>query len=320
MSQIFLFTGENEYELSREKSRWIGEFCKKHGAENIARMEAKSLKITALLDEVSVAPFIAEKRLIVVEGIPKFEKGQIQQIDTQIHPGNLLLFVESKPDKRLTSTKELMNCATVKMFNPLRHDALKAWLMARAQSLGSSLGPKAADHLLQMVGDDQMLLSTEIQKLATCAGDTEITIEQMNDLVMLTEQQASWKLMDLLAARKEKEALRFIQELLQKGESPHALWNRLLWVASQITLVAASCQEGDNAPASIAKSTGVPFPTARTLQPFLRGVGTDSIRMMVDTLADADKQLKTGGYRSTNDAPEELTALIDHCVVLIATL
>lgn len=320
MSQVFLFTGENSFALGVEKSRWIHEFCAKHGEENCTIQPGKSLTLTHLLDEVSSMPFIAEKRLIVLDGIPKYEKGATKEILRALHPANLLLIIEPKPDKRLSFTKELLQEATVKTFEPLRGSTLSKWAVSYAMSLGATLSPQVCEYLLQAVGEDQMLLSTELQKLATFADGGDITRESVDTLVMLTQSQAGWRLMDLIAARKHTEALVFIRQLLQKGESPHALWNMLLWIASQITLVSAAVQEGDTNPASIAKTTGVPFPTARTLQPFVRTITQAQLQRIVQEFASSDTALKTGGYRVTSEAPEELQSLLDHCVLQMTSL
>ena len=73
-------TGENLYALRGEKRRWIDEFSKKHGPENIVRVDGKGLTVRILLDEVGVMPFLAEKRLVIVDGVPKSTKEEIQAL------------------------------------------------------------------------------------------------------------------------------------------------------------------------------------------------------------------------------------------------
>ncbi len=243
MSQIFLFSGDNLYEISQEKKRWIDGFIAKHGEENLTRLEGKKLQARVLMDEIAASPFIAEKRLIVLSGIPKMEKGEMLQMADILHPQNLLLIVDPKPDKRLSSTKELLTIAEVKPFAPLRNDRLLGWLSKQAQLHGSSISMRSAEHLVDIVGEDQMLLSAEIRKLATFAGAKEISCEDIDVLVMLSEEQAGWKLMDLLSMGKREEALTFAKEILQKGESPYALWSKLLWLVSQLTLVSAALED-----------------------------------------------------------------------------
>jgi DNA polymerase III delta subunit len=318
MSQIFLFSGDNLYEISQEKKRWIDGFIAKHGEENLTRLEGKKLQARVLMDEIAASPFIAEKRLIVLSGIPKMEKGEMLQMADILHPQNLLLIVDPKPDKRLSSTKELLTIAEVKPFAPLRNDRLLGWLSKQAQLHGSSISMRSAEHLVDIVGEDQMLLSAEIRKLATFAGAKEISCEDIDVLVMLSEEQAGWKLMDLLSMGKREEALTFAKEILQKGESPYALWSKLLWLVSQLTLVSAALEDGISAPPAITKSTGVNFGTVRTVLPLARKIDKRELNAVVQRFAQTDKALKTGGYKSTVEAPEELLSIIDQSIVLLS--
>jgi DNA polymerase III delta subunit len=142
MSQVFLFSGENLYEIDQEKRRWIEGFIEKHGEENLTRLDGKKLQARLLMDEIAASPFIAKKRLIVLIGIPKMEKGEMLQTSDVLHPQNVLLIVDPKPDKRLSSTKELLTIAEVKTFASLRDSRLSAWLVGQAQGLDSSLSPE----------------------------------------------------------------------------------------------------------------------------------------------------------------------------------
>tara|TARA_Y100000310_G_scaffold83234_1_gene79904 strand:+ start:13342 stop:14304 length:963 start_codon:yes stop_codon:yes gene_type:complete len=318
MSQIFLFSGENLYELGQEKKRWIQGFIAKHGEENLSRLDGKKLSARLIMDEIAAAPFIAEKRLIVLDGIPKMEKGEMLELQNILHSQNLLLIIDPKPDKRLSSTKELMTIAETKTFAPLRNERLFTWLLSRATEEGSILTRENAQYLIDTVGEDQILLSVEIIKLATYAGDAGISAGDIDALILLNEEQAGWKLMDLLSMGKCNEALKFSKELLQKGESPYALWSRLLWVVSQLTLVMSALEEGISAPPAITKSTGVNFGTVRTLLPLAKRMDRKKLNALVGAFAQTDKDLKTGSFKSTVEAPEELLSIIDNSIVVLS--
>lgn len=319
MSQIFLFTGENEHELRKERRRWIQEFEAKHGSENLVVTDGKNLSLSLFMDEICAAPFIAEKRLVVVDGLPKFEKGQFEKIIAGIHPQVLLLFTEAKPDKRLSFTKEVLKLATVKTFSPLRGSALKTWLMNQAQADGATLGNQEATFLMEIVGENQALLANEVAKLATACLPGAITKAHIERMVILSVEQAGWKLMDLLAAQNTSAALKFAHTLQKRGESPYALWNMFLWIVSQLSLVTAAVEDGITNPAAIAKQCGVSPMTARNLSGLAKNIGAKKMADIVQSVTDADIALKTGGHRATVEAPEELAALIDSSIAAVAT-
>jgi len=157
-----------------------------------------------------------------------------------------------------------------------------------------------------------------MRKLATFAGQKQITNNDIDELVMLSEEQAGWKLMDLVAANKCDEALVFSRQLLLKGESPYALWSKLIWLVSQLTLVSAALDDGIAAPPAITKSTGVSFGTVRTVLPLARKIDDTRLEAIVSRFAQTDKALKTGGYKSTVEAPEELLSIIDQSIVMLS--
>ncbi len=320
MSQVYLFTGENAFDLDFERRRWIGEFREKHGDHNLLCIDGKNCELRNLLDETGAAPFLSDRRLVVIDGIPALEKEEFIRLIENIHPSTLLLIVDPKPDKRLSITKEILANATVKTFPNHRRPALVDWLCKRAVDEGSSLTRPAAEHLIDVVGEGQMFLATELRKLATFACEKGITSDDIDTLCMLSEEQAVWKLMDLLVAGKGIEALVFAEELFAKGESPHALWARLLWIVSQLVLVAGAAQEGSSNPATIAKQTGVPFPTVSNVLPLARRLKMQTLLSLVEKFAKADVEIKTGGYRATAEAPEELLSLIDCCIVHVSAL
>ncbi len=80
LGNVFFFTGENTYALSGELVRWKKKFREKHGDENFSEVTAKQASFSDLLDLVSAMPFIAEKRLVVIQGLPKLDKDEFKSL------------------------------------------------------------------------------------------------------------------------------------------------------------------------------------------------------------------------------------------------
>ncbi|MDD5751743.1 MAG: DNA polymerase III subunit delta [Candidatus Peribacteraceae bacterium] len=318
MGSVFLFTGENTFALRAEFQRWVGEFREKHGEENLSRLEGSALKLGELLGEVSAAPFIAEKRLVVVEGIPSFSKEEIQRILAEVHPQVILLFMDSKPDKRFSSTKELLATATVKEFAPLAGVHLQQWLRTYIQEYGSSAADPVLAHLIDVVGTDQQQLSQEVRKLALHAAGRPIAREDVDQLVIPSAEQTVWRLMDLLGEGRAEEAVSFARNLLDRGESPYSLWNMLLWMLTNLTQVAAALDAKITAPLAIVQATGIKFGTVRSLLPLARRCQVGKLKDILSQVVEADIGLKTGAYRATAENEEELEALIDRCLLAFA--
>ena len=315
MAPIVLFTGENTYALRSERQAWLDEFRRRHGPENLSTLDAAGLLFRTLLDEASTAPFIARKRLLLVDGLPRFTKEEVLLLPTTLHEHCVLAFVVPNPDKRLAAWKELTRIATVKEYHPLQRRELVTWLTAEAQAMGCTLSQSARDLLIEHVGEDQELLLQEVRKLALFAQGRTLVPEDIELLVVPSGEQEIWHLMNLLTAEKRDEALRYAALLLSHGEDPFSLWNMLLWILRSLVSVVSSLRDAERNPAKIAALHKIPFPTARALLPFAQKVVPGSLRHFVHQTSDADIALKTGGYRATGEAPEEILALIDRLIL-----
>ncbi len=310
MANLYLFTGENAYALRNEKLRWIAEFTQKYGVDNLIRLEGLRLSFRELLDEVSSAPFIAPKRLIVIDGVIKASKEEIALLPTQIHPDAIVLIVDAKPDKRLAGVKQLLAIAETKEFAPLPPPALARWIQGLLAAEGKTLEPAAQTLLLDMLGNDQDLLSAECARLALAIEGKTITKADIEDTVSPTDEGIVWHLTDLLAGGKRAEALGYARRFLDRGGEAYGLWAILLNLLKNVTAVAAQAREGGDQK-EIAEQTGLHFMAVRSLLPHARGLNMKQLQSALEWTVEADKALKTGGYRATEEAPEELLALID---------
>lgn len=320
VSSLFVFTGENAFALREAKTRWIAEFIRKHGAENLLTLDPEHLQLRQLLDEVGTAPFIGGKRLVVVRGIPKWSKEEVDRLCAAIHPDCVVLFCDPSPDRRLAGVKALLAAATVREFPRLSGKSLQPWMEQQAGVLGCTLPADARDLLVGTVGEDQDTLFLEIQKLALACTGGAITAAAVRQLAVPSGEQEVWQLTGFLGRGDTAGALRYARTLYAQGEDPFSLWNILLWMLRSLVSVSCAVAEGGTQPGSIAAKASVPFPTVRALLPLAERVDREQLRACVDWAVEADTMLKTGGHRSTAEAPQELLALVDECILRCGAL
>lgn len=312
---ITLMTGENLYGLRLEKRRWIDEFAKKHGVDNIIRLDGKSLTIRELMDEAGVMPFLSEKRLVIVDSVPKSTKEEMLALETAIHPATVLLFVDSAPDKRLGGVKQLMEMATTKAFAAVRGAKLLQWTTAEATALGLRCAAGAAERLMEYLGEDQEAIASELHKLRLAAEDGVVTVDMVELHTIPTDEGVVWTMTDLVSAGKRKDALRYARRLLDRGSDAYGLWAILLSMLKNVTLVRAALDDGMSSPKDIAERTGIhPF-ALRSMQSYAARCSVADVAQAVSWAVEADVQLKTGGYRATDDAPQELHTLIERLLM-----
>lgn len=328
MENVFLFTGENGFTLEEELHRWIREFKERHGEENFTRLAARGLSASAFLNEVATAPFIAERRLVVIDDVPSFassdeppkgkgakSKAGMGALLAQVHPQVVVLFVAPKPDRRLSATKELLELATVKTFAPLTGDALLKWVQEAFRTAGTDTEKSIPGLLIRKTGEDQRALAQEIRKLALFAGRRTVTPDDLELLVFPSAEQTVWHLLDLLGEGRSEEAVLFCRDLLRSGESAQSIWNIFLWIVSSLVAVTAAVKEGTTGIQEIMQSTGVKFGAARSLLPLARACRLEPLKALLLRVTDADLSLKTGSWKAGADGEEELIALLDRSLL-----
>lgn len=316
---LHLFIGENTFALGKELQRWKKVFSDKHGPENLLTLQAKECTVSDLLDAVSVMPFIAEKRLVILEGIPKIDKEEMPKILENIHPATVLLIVEPKPDKRLGIVKELEKHAEILSFPELSPGELSAWIKASLRSLGSTITPQGLQSLLDIVGTDQWTLEMELRKISS-GSKSEIGVEDVERLAVPSGSQVVWKLTDLIGSKKPLEALAFLTSRIERGEEVYGMWTILLSMIKNLTLVFASTEAGIRDERSIASGTGLHFLSVRGLLPLARSMSPAQMKNLVDWVTAADIELKSGGYHYSAERPGEVIALTERAIMMTASM
>lgn len=325
MSQITLCMGPNAYALQQERLRWVSEFKKRQGEDGLFRADSKKITFKELHNECQAAPFLADKRLMIIDGVPsRGSKEEVQQLENLLHPSAHLLFVletdSIKKPKLSIPAKELVKIANVQEFPNLSTNELLQWLQQKIVESGAeSMDEAAKKSLLQTVGENQALLATEVEKLSTYAFQRAITVEDVQLLASSSTEQDVWQLMDFLGAGNIAGALHFIHSLLDKGYSPQALWSTFLWMITQLTQIVAVVEAGETNPWKIAGIVRANPYGVKAILPFARTVSRERLRNIVQTAVEADQGLKTGRYKATSEAPEEILTLIDRSLFAFST-
>lgn len=323
-SQFFFFVGENSYTLKHEIQRWKQSFAAKHGPENLQVLLGATQTVSSIMDAVATMPFIAERRLVLCEGVPKIDKDGLSRVLEVLHPQVIFVVYETKVDKRLGIVKDLLEKAEVKQFDSLPPPKLSAWIREYAASRGAIIGPDAIRALQSIAGDDQWMLQGELDKLAVHAGvasaaDTvrnpEITIDHIDVLCVPSGSQVVWQLTDLIGGRKSVQALQFFRRRLERGEEPYGMWVILLNMIKNISALRICLDAGICDERSIAKSSGVNFFSVRGLLPLARSFDRTRVKTLVDWAASTDIALKTGELKYTAERPEELIVLAERAIL-----
>lgn len=237
MNSLFLFTGEETYLLQEQINLWKKAFVEKHGDINLETLDAAQMPLNEVMASVTAMPFLGDKRLIFIHGLPDAPKARnankVSKKDEkrdealkklagdleQIPESSVVVFVQANPDKRKSFYKQLTKKAEVKEFNLLAGSALTTWIQKQVQLKGGQITSSLAEHLVTLVGQNLWRLSTEIDKLTTHSPAQSIQREVIDHLVVPTVEANVFQLTDALAVRDHKKAIYYLHRVMAAGEN-----------------------------------------------------------------------------------------------------
>ncbi|MDO8671912.1 MAG: DNA polymerase III subunit delta [Dehalococcoidia bacterium] len=206
---------------------------------NIMVFEGARLPADQLSAVCNSAPFFADRRLIIIDGLlTRFESRERKGADISATPkttkgGNpwqaYVDCLKNLPstvdvvlqDDSATRTnrvlRELEKGAEVRWFVPLRPGDLPAWIERRIKDGGGSISPGAIRVLVEAVGNNLWVLAAEIEKLVVYRGRVKISDEDVKQMVSYARDANVFAMVDALIERRADMALQYLHQLLDQG-------------------------------------------------------------------------------------------------------
>jgi DNA polymerase-3 subunit delta len=313
---FYVFHGEDEF----TRSETLASFKRRLGPSdtvdlNTTVLDGKGLTLAELRHACDALPFLAEKRLVIVQGLLVTlvsRKGQslseakqsltsaLTDYLPKLPPTTRLVFVE---ERALPVSHPVVKLARqepqgyVKRFARPNTKTLPQWIKKRVEMYGGEIKHRAALRLAAVVGADLRLLDQEIVKLVTyTAGEGAIAEPDVEMLVPYSQEAVIFDLVDALGHRDGRTAARTLHRLLEEGEHPLGLFGmivrqfRLLIQVKELKAKGATARE-------VATTLGIhPFPAGK-LHTQASHFTTAQLEKVYRHLSETDVEIKTGEIR-----------------------
>ena len=176
------------------------------------------------------APFLAERRLVVVEGLLSARTlregwvGLLTDLAQTLPDTTELLFLErtSLPADH-PALRAVAGRAEVRAFPLPVGVRLLEWARQRARRKGLRFAPGALEALVEVVGPDLWALDNELEKLALYAGERPVTAEDLQALVVQAREPRLFTAVDAVLAGDLATAQREARRLVAQGTHPAVL-------------------------------------------------------------------------------------------------
>ena len=211
----------------------------------VTRFSAEDDELPVILGQAQTMPMLAAQQVIFVSDVEAWERlgedsrdALVKQLSAYLEnpaPFSILVFEAGALDQRMRLAKTFAE-KTVTVAVDLSGDTAERSKMAvpvvleMARDLGVEVDREVAEQLSEILNGELASIHTELEKLASYAGDRRrITRADVDLLVVSARKYTVWELADMLAARQPSRALEFLDSLLREGEPLPQLLGALAW-------------------------------------------------------------------------------------------
>jgi DNA polymerase-3 subunit delta len=212
----------------------------------VSRFSAERGDIEAALDQAQTLPMLSPQQVVFLENTEAIEEFADKKREDAVEllesyladpaPFTVLVLEAAQLDQRMKLSKLLLEKSLVVTVGLAddpnqRNAAVVALARSLAKEQGVEFEKGAAEDLAECVSADLQRLKTEIEKLATFAGERKtILLEDVASMVISERTTTVWEMADMIASRQGKRALDFLDRLLRSGEEPIFLLGGLLFM------------------------------------------------------------------------------------------
>ena len=221
---------------------------------NTIVLDGRTLAIEQLRNACETVPFLAEKRLVIIEGLleryePTRKNGrkkasrqaeqveQIKKIITiarAVPPFTELVVTGGGLKASNPLLRELLTLTQVRSFPLFKSTQLSPWIEKRVKQAGSSISASAVAALVRFVGNDLWTMANEVDKLIVYTAGRRIEEADIKVVVSYAREEKIYEMTDAVLESRHGAAQEALQQLLQQGMAPAYL---LASLSSQVRTI-----------------------------------------------------------------------------------
>lgn len=239
---LYLFYGNDELAISEAVDGLRGRLGDPAMADvNTQRFTASGLNLGTLEEVCSVVPFLAARRLVIVENAEQLPRDEgwwdrFSRLLEGLPETTALVMVEACPldrssdEARYRRSSKLFawaeahpKTAFVHKFERPKGDRFVGWLISRCRSLGGEIDGQAAHLLAELVAEDTRLAVQELAKLLDYVDRSRpIGLADVERLTPFYGQADVFVMVDALGRRDGRQASKSLHRLLDERDARYA--------------------------------------------------------------------------------------------------
>ena len=237
LKQVYLLCGEEAYLRRLYRDRVKKALLGDGDLMNLNCFEGKGIVPGEVIDLAQTMPFLAERRVLVIENSGFFKRGGEALAEYLADPATsaYFLFVETEIDKRSRLYKAAAARGRVIECKTPDEGVLKRWVVELLAKENKRITQRDLDLFLEKTGTDMENIRGEVEKLVCYCLDREAVSAQ--DIEAVCVRQIGSRIFDMVEAvadKKQRRAMELYYDLLTLKEPPMRI---LFLIARQFNLL-----------------------------------------------------------------------------------
>lgn len=287
---IYFLTGSDRPKIVRAVRRLRSRFPEE-SVEAMTAPPATGEEAVAACNALGL--FSGGGRLVIVEGVETWKAADVEVVAAYLEdasPGAVLALVALAAPKTGAIGELVDKRGQVLAFDVPRPRSPSAWVAAEFKRLGVDVDTDAARALVEIVGDDVLMLASEIEKIATWASDRPVGVREIETLAVPARETEAWALTDAWGAR-DLAATMAVCEASLANREPFSLAVALASHVARVRAAQSLAEEGLGN-REIAKRLGVKEYPARKAVAHSENYSREELDAAVVRLAELDAAIK----------------------------
>ncbi len=294
---VYLLHGDEAYLRVQYKNRLKDALTADGDTMNYSYYQGKDVNAAEVIDMSETMPFLADKRVIILENTGFAKDGNdalADYVNSGIPDTTVIIMVEQAVDKRTRLYKAIDKAGRCVSFDIQNDDTLKKWILGRLKREGRQISAQTLDIFLETVGTDMYTIFGELEKLISYTmGRNAITQADVESVCCVRLQNRVFDMISLMGLKKSSEAVKIYHEILSLKESPYGVlalivrqFNYMLQIGDMLSL-------GMNNK-TIASNVGLsPYVVGKYI-PQVKNFSIDEMKKILEACAETDHNVKRG--------------------------
>jgi len=297
------FYGPNVYEMNKKLSALREKFLLSDPSGiNLSQLSGENITLAGFFSEISSAPFLANKRLIIIRNLLIDNKDgelkkSIAENLSKIPDTAVVVFAESgSPDKRTSLFRALNKPKISQVFDLLSPLSFNTWIRNYFKKEGLSISAKACEKMSAYLENDQTRGENEIKKLLLYAKSQKGEQIEEEDIELLVKGGNSaniFEFIEAVAKKEKKKAFLALKTLKEAGQNEIYILSMIAYQFRTL-LIISDFLSRNLRPKEIALQAKMhPFVINKSID-LLRGYSKDRLKKLYNDLKNADLSIKSG--------------------------